>query len=366
MNILFLTNADVNDCSYGGGKGARSCYELICKIGETDIQVIKKKTSFSSIISIMQGLYPPLTRKEIKNLKKICGKKKYDIVFLNTSVYGTAAKALKKEFPLLPIFSMFQNCELDYNAVRFIGEKGIKSRIYKMLVRKSEAMTLRYCDYNAVFSKRDAARLKKIYGIRIDFVLPLFIKDEACREDLTEYTGADSYCLLFAPNTPPNAEGVKWFVKNVSPYIKIRTMVAGNGMDVLAQDLQHENVTITGYADDIHKLYKKAHCVCLPQFNGGGMKVKTIEAMMFGKAIFGTKEAFSGYENNQKEIGYLCNTPDEFIKAINNFVQSENGTFQKRSREIYEAGYSEQAAFSRMQRVILNVIRKNRKENREG
>ena len=355
MNILFLTNADIKDCFYGGGKAARSCYELICKIGKTDIKVIKKKTSLSSVISILQGFYPPLTRKEIEKTKKICRQKKYDIVFLNTSIYGAAAKALKKEFPEIPVFVMFQNCELDYNEVRFSGKKSIKSSIYKILVKKSEAMTLKYGDYHAAFSKRDAARLKNLYGAGTDYILPLFLKDEADRQDLEEYAGSDSYCLLFGPNTPPNLEGAEWFAKNVSPCLKIKTVIAGKGMDVLAKEMQHEHVTITGYVEDIHELYKKARCVCLPQFSGGGMKVKMIDALLVGKTVFGTDEAFSGYENDQKEIGFLCNTPDEFIKAINNFVQSEKGSFQKCVRKIYETEYSEQAAYSKMRHVLSKI-----------
>ena len=93
MDILFITNTDINDCTFGGGKGARSCYELLCRIGKTDIQVIKKQSSFCSALSVLQGYYPPLTGKEIEKTKRACRKKKPDVVFLNTSVYGAIAKA---------------------------------------------------------------------------------------------------------------------------------------------------------------------------------------------------------------------------------------------------------------------------------
>lgn len=361
MRILFITNSDINDHAFGGGKGAKSRYELIRKIGKTDICIIKKRSSFLSFISILQGYYPPLTKQEITKVKKICGSREYDIVFLDTSVYGGIAKELKKQFHTLPVFVMFQNCELDYNAVRFIAEKSIKSRIYRRLVKKSEAMTLKYCDYSAAFSERDAARLKKIYGAKTDYILPLFIKDEANPEDLQVYGGSDQYCLLFGPNTPPNAEGVKWFVENVSPYIKIRTLIAGNGMDAMAQQLKRDNVEVAGYVDDIHELYRKACCVCLPQFSGGGMKVKTIEAMMFGKTVFGTSEAFSGYGDDYQEVGYVCNTSEEFIRAVSEFLKSGTQNINIRSREIYEKKYSEKAALQNMRDVLTEITEKRRR-----
>lgn len=358
MDILFITNTDINDCTFGGGKGARSCYELLCRIGKTDIQVIKKQSSFCSALSVLQGYYPPLTGKEIEKTNRACRKKKPDVVFLNTSVYGAIAKALKKEFPELLIFAMFQNCELDYNAVRFIGEKGIKSRIYKILVRKSEAMTLRYCDYNAALSKRDAMRLKKLYGARIDYILPLFIRDDASREDLKEHGDSGAYCLIFGPDTPPNVQGARWFAENVSPYLNIKTLIAGNGMDRLADELRQDNVDVAGYVENIHELYQKACCVCLPLFSGGGMKVKTIEAMMFGKKVFGTKEAFSGYGKIDKEAGIQCDTPEEFIRAVNSFVQSAESNFCVRSRELYEEKYSQEAAFLRMRRMLSDITKR--------
>lgn len=358
MRILFITNSDINDHTFGGGKGAKSCYSLLCKIGKTDILVIKKKSSVSSAISILQGFYPPLTKKEINRTKRVCGYRKYDMVFLNTSVYGGIAKALKKEFRTIPILSMFQNCELDYNAVRFAGKRGIKSRIYSKLVKESEAMTLKYCDYNAVLSKRDAVRLMQIYGVQADGIHPLFIKDEALAEDLNGYDGSERYCLLFGPNVQPNAEGARWFVKNVSRYLKIRTVIAGRGMDELAQELKHDRVDVAGYVEDIHELYRKAYCVCIPLFHGGGMKVKTIEAMMFGKTIFGTSEAFSGFGDDHKKAGCLCNTPEEFIRAVNGFVQSGVGSINRQSRELYEQKYSEKAALDRMRSIVVKTVKR--------
>lgn len=38
----------------------------------------------------------------------------------------------------------------------------------------------------------------------------------------------------------------------------------------------------------------------MPIFSGSGMKVKTAEALMYGKFLIGTKEAFEGYEIDEK------------------------------------------------------------------
>ncbi len=115
---------------------------------------------------------------------------------------------------------------------------------------------------------------------------------------------------------------------------------------------------VAGYVENIHELYQKACCVCLPLFSGGGMKVKTIEAMMFGKKIFGTKEAFSGYGKIDKEAGIQCDTPEEFIRAVNSFVQSAESNFCIRSRELYEEKYSQEASFLRMRRMLSDITKR--------
>ena len=56
--------------------------------------------------------------------------------------------------------------------------------------------------------------------------------------------------------------------------------------------------------------------VIMPIFMGGGMKVKTAEALMNGKTIFGSKEAFEGYDLEDISGLYLCEDKDAFINCL--------------------------------------------------
>lgn len=42
-----------------------------------------------------------------------------------------------------------------------------------------------------------------------------------------------------------------------------------------------------------------------PIFEGSGMKLKTAEALMYGKTVFGTTEAFEGYDVDYEQVGGL-------------------------------------------------------------
>ena len=82
------------------------------------------------------------------------------------------------------------------------------------------------------------------------------------------------------------------------------------------------------------------------------MKTKTAEALMFGKKIIGTPEAFSGYEGITNEVGRVCNSADEFIDAINNADTMVSHRFDSKLRKIYENKYSYSSAKIRLERIL--------------
>ena len=78
---------------------------------------------------------------------------------------------------------------------------------------------------------------------------------------------------------------------------------------------------VVGTVDCLETWYEKADVVISPIFLGSGMKTKTAEALMYGKPILGTKEAFEGYDTDPAKVGALCNTATEFIETIGKIQQ---------------------------------------------
>ncbi|WP_166667400.1 glycosyltransferase family 4 protein [Hypnocyclicus thermotrophus] len=138
-----------------------------------------------------------------------------------------------------------------------------------------------------------------------------------------------------------NIEGITWFVKNVMPEIEGKLYIVGKGMEKLREELSRENVEVVGGVEDLAEYYYNANFIVAPIFSGSGMKVKTAEALMYGKTIFGTKEAFEGYELEFGKIGEECNSRDEFIEKINQYINDKKiEKFNKFSRNNYLEKYS--------------------------
>ena len=121
----------------------------------------------------------------------------------------------------------------------------------------------------------------------------------------------------------------------------------------------NSKVKVLGTVDSLDEYYLNADVVIAPIFSGGGMKVKTAEALSYGKTIFGTKEAFEGYEVDYDKIGGLCNTKEEFIEKINKYIKwwEENNKpkFNEYSKTIFKEKYSYESSLEKFKKLFREL-----------
>ena len=88
---------------------------------------------------------------------------------------------------------------------------------------------------------------------------------------------------------------------------------------------------------NLEDYYDQADAMVMPIFVGDGMKVKTAEALMYGKPMFATDEALEGYDVEGISGIYRCNSAKEFIDMINE--QIING-YSEEVRKLFVHNYS--------------------------
>ena len=109
---------------------------------------------------------------------------------------------------------------------------------------------------------------------------------------------------------------------------------------------------VVGTVDDLSEWYLNACFVIAPIFDGSGMKTKVAEALMYGKRIIGTPEAFSGYEGIADRVGWICTTAADFVNAIEQANSSIAGSFDPALRVLYEEHYSFAAKKRRLSQIL--------------
>ena len=166
----------------------------------------------------------------------------------------------------------------------------------------------------------------------------------------------EEYILFVGGLFYANEFGIRWFIEHVVPEIKTKLLIIGRGFEKLRKELEVKNkVQVIGATDDLGKYYADAKFIVAPIFDGSGMKTKIAEAMMFGKKVMGTSEAFVGYEDHLPDAGWLCNSKAEFIKVIMSVNEAvDNQAFDNNLRKIYQENYSLESAEIKMRNILRN------------
>ena len=303
---LFITINDLKNKNTGGSVCSARNLSLVSEYFETDIFVINSNR-LEKIFSFFFMLFPPFSVKNYWELNKQIRNNKYNLIFFDTSLLGVFTRHIAKKQKVNTI-SFFHNVEYDYLSVRF-GKKIIKYP-YLILALINEKLTLKYSSSTIALSTRDKLRLSELYGRTAKYIIPITLETKVQKKLIVsehKKHQTDSPNLLFVGSlNRSNYISAVWFVDQVMPHIKSATLlIVGKGFENKSDELTRHNVRVIGTVDNLDRFYYQSRCVISPIFEGAGMKVKTAEAMMYGKTIYGTKEAFEGYDVDYEKINKL-------------------------------------------------------------
>lgn len=282
------------------------------------IEYYLPRTNLKNVfISLVQfGSYGVTKAEERKVLAEVenC---KPDYVFIESSSFGSLYKRLSAK-------SMKSIC-FAHNLDTALARQEISSRNPLISWPKyistyfNEKRAAKYADCLICLNERDSLGFSEMFGRKADVILPITFPERTKDEIRPTDTSLTPYYLFVGSDFFPNVEGICWFITNVAPYVDVQFRIVGSCcQNEMVKALScPPNVTLVGYADDIDEEYRNAVGVIAPIFKGSGMKTKTIEAMSYGKSIFGTDEAFAGIDCDYSQIGGRCNAADEYIESLN-------------------------------------------------
>lgn len=350
MRVLFVAQNDfLGDNTNGGITITKRNYSILKNVlNERNIDVAmialdnvsKGFQSYPDVIWIegnIRGLkniineafnHTYITAKGERQLFSALATNKYDIVWLDSTHYGTLAKKIKKKMSI-KIVSYAYDFESEYMKMYCMPSLRHPQYYLKMYrVRQNEKDALTYSDRFICISNRDRESYLKIYGKDVDLVLPVTLEDQFNKSVSMNKMQLRKYFLFVGSYFKPNIEGITWFALNVATKIDVDIYVVGKGMEEIDSQQFPLNVKIKGGVEDLGKYYMNATGVIMPIFSGSGMKVKTAEAMMYGKPILGTNEALRGYAIDQLEGVYRCNNQIEFQNAIETVLEKSDKYYQ--------------------------------------
>lgn len=212
----------------------------------------------------------------------------------------------------------------------------------KRLKKWEEAYYKKPIALQTFVSSEDKAFFETLYPNAVTYHSPIGSEVDVLDDSMIE---AGSIMYFGKMSYPPNAEAAKWFAENVFPGIQkevpeTRFFIVGKDplpyLNELSQN--NPNVIVTGTVDSVREYYEKASVVVVPLSHGGGVKVKVLEALGYGKLVVSTSKGIEGTDfeggkelltaDSAEEMGNLIiqalTTPEKFRSVRTQGVESIN------------------------------------------
>ena len=195
-------------------------------------------------------------------------------------------------------------------------------------------------DAVVVFSDRDKTALAPIAGKTP--IVRIGIGTHVPRFPLEPLGAAGHPRLVFIGNFmhPPNVDAAMRLVDRIFPAVRarlpgsmLRIVGAHPPAELLAR--ARDGVEVTGRVPDVAPWLNAAALVVVPLRLGGGMRVKVVEALAYGKAVVASPRALEGLNVTDGVEVAVADSDDQFVSRILSLLESPDarGALARKARE---------------------------------
>ncbi|MDH5229687.1 MAG: glycosyltransferase family 4 protein [Gammaproteobacteria bacterium] len=194
-------------------------------------------------------------------------------------------------------------------------------------------------------------------GVDIDFFKPEHGSD------------ANNKSLIFAGTLDwyPNKLAVEFLVHEIWPALckkesDIHLYIVGSNpaTDLVEFANKNSNITVTGFVDDVRPYIDSASVYVCPIKDGGGTKLKILDALAMGKAIVADPIAVEGIDITHTHDGYLASSVEEYVSAISRLLhdKTERRKLETNARILAENKYAYSMLGKNLRNLYSNLVNK--------
>ena len=304
INPVFSTNDFSETKDYWGRHFFYFKKNFLHRILEFFLRIINfRGTGYNRV----DDLYPWGVKRMATKLQKQFD---FDVVIVNyvylskvLRCFGNSKKVL---FTHDVFTNKFQRTGLDWFSLRPNDEAKALNRADAVIaIQKFEELFYSYLTTKPVFTSYNYFPIKKT----------IF----SGNKNILFISGANKY----------NIEGIDWFINNVMNKLKeklpaINLIIGGNICSVLENKYSiYENVKFIGLVDNLLEFYSMGDVAINPVFNGTGLKIKSFEAMSFGKVLIAHPHSMEGIYDSTNCPVKLATSADEYVNLIVELVNDD-------------------------------------------
>jgi glycosyltransferase involved in cell wall biosynthesis len=232
-----------------------------------------------------------------------------------------------------------ETIRLNSNAIIVYRAHNIENLIWKRLAKQTGFFLKKW--YMKMLADRLELYENEVLN-KVDAIVPLTEQDESWFRN-AGYKGpmkvvpigvsVNDYSVLDVPmeskiafhlgsmDWMPNVEGVEWLLDYVWPKVINQVPdailhLAGKGMPKSIFNRATENISVSGFVDELLNYFNGKQLMLVPLFSGSGMRVKIIEGMAAGRTIISTSVGAEGIKYTDGKNILIADDPDEFAAHI--------------------------------------------------
>lgn len=294
---------------------------------------IKRKDAFLNLFSENSYIITRFYSIEFENrLINLLGENKFDVVQLESLFIAPYIDVIRK-YHKGKIVLRTHNVESELWKRRTAAEKNpLYKTWFKNLARKLfrfEKEILHKVDALVPITNEDAVFFSQMLeGKNIPtHVFPFSMKAREINSRIV--SEPKTVFHIGSMDWAPNAEGVKWLVKEVWPLVfaKIhdaKLHLAGKGLKKDDENYSGTNIILHGEVPGAFDFMNKYSVMAIPLLSGGGMRVKLVEGMFMKKAIVSTTIGAEGTGAKNEENILLADSAEKFAESICRLLTDES------------------------------------------
>lgn len=200
------------------------------------------------------------------------------------------------------------------------GQRGELEREAARL-RKVEESAAAWADRVVTISEDEAAVMRGFTAAPVHIVGPQLRSARPTPATFPERSGACLVAGWAAGVGSPNADGLRWFAREVLPLVRaqlpwFRLLVTGASPPADVTWAAGASVDFVGVVPDLYDVYDRVRVAISCTRFGSGVKLKTVEAVGHGVPVVGTKDAVSGLPPEMAGAVWVDDDPAGFAAAV--------------------------------------------------
>jgi polysaccharide biosynthesis protein PslH len=270
----------------------------------------------------------------------------------------------RAHFPGTPATLGHHNIESQMLSRRGENESNVAKRLYFLLegarVRRYEARMAGKFDLHITCSELDCARLRDVAPTAHAVAVPNGVDTEYFQPAQSD-SPLRSIIFVGSLNWYPNVDAVQFLLREVWPAAKarhpdLRLDIVGSAppRSVLSLAAELKDVRVHGFVDDIRPLMNAATLYVCPIRDGGGTKLKLLDAFAMEKCVIAHPIACEGIDVSQGVDVQLADSAENFVEAIDRLLNEPAARFAigRAARSLVVDRY----AFSQIGRQLCDLF----------